>query len=128
MEIGLSIRQPWTELILQGRKTIEVRTWPTKHRGRLLLHAAARPDSAALKAFGLNRGEFVYGALVGECELYECSEFTESTWESLRQHHLNLGAFTRGQYAWLLRSSSRIGPILFKGRLGLMRIETTDSR
>ena len=32
---ALSIRQPWAELILQGRKTIELRTWKTSYRGLL---------------------------------------------------------------------------------------------
>lgn len=35
----LSIRQPWLELILAGRKTVEVRSWNTAFRGTLLLHA-----------------------------------------------------------------------------------------
>lgn len=30
--IALSIRQPWVELILLGRKTIEVRSWAIRHR------------------------------------------------------------------------------------------------
>ena len=32
---ALSIRQPWAELIMQGRKTLELRTWRTNYRGAL---------------------------------------------------------------------------------------------
>jgi hypothetical protein len=37
---ALSIRQPWAWLIVNGYKTIENRTWPTKFRGRVLIHAS----------------------------------------------------------------------------------------
>jgi delta-aminolevulinic acid dehydratase/porphobilinogen synthase len=29
----LSIKQPWAELILENKKTIEIRSWSTKFRG-----------------------------------------------------------------------------------------------
>ena len=37
---ALSIRQPWAWLIIHGGKDIENRCWPTKFRGRMLIHAA----------------------------------------------------------------------------------------
>ncbi len=45
--LALSIRQPWVELILLGRKTIEVRSWTTRHRGPLWLHAGMARDIQA---------------------------------------------------------------------------------
>lgn len=36
---ALSITRPWAELILRG-KDVENRTWNTRHRGPILLHAA----------------------------------------------------------------------------------------
>ena len=35
----LSICQPFAELIIQNKKTIELRTWNTKIRGEFLVHA-----------------------------------------------------------------------------------------
>jgi hypothetical protein len=37
---ALSIRQPWAWLIVNGYKDIENRTWPTRFRGRVLIHAS----------------------------------------------------------------------------------------
>lgn len=37
---ALSVRQPWAWLIVNGYKDIENRTWPTKYRGRVLIHAS----------------------------------------------------------------------------------------
>jgi hypothetical protein len=39
----LSIKQPFAELICRGIKTIENRSWDTKYRGKLLIHASSRP-------------------------------------------------------------------------------------
>jgi hypothetical protein len=40
----LTIKQPWASLIVEGLKDIENRTWATKFRGRVLVHAAAKCD------------------------------------------------------------------------------------
>jgi len=45
---ALSIRQPWAWLIVNGHKDIENRTWPTRFRGRVLIHAGK----------GMTRAEF----------------------------------------------------------------------
>jgi len=37
---ALSMKQPVPELILQKKKTIELRKWNTKFRGKFLLHAS----------------------------------------------------------------------------------------
>jgi hypothetical protein len=52
--IALSVKQPWASMIAEGQKTIETRTWQTKHRGDLLIVASksprisGKPVSAAL--------------------------------------------------------------------------------
>lgn len=40
----ISIKQPWASLIVEGVKDIENRTWRTKFRGRVLVHAGAKPE------------------------------------------------------------------------------------
>lgn len=42
--LALSIRQPWAYLIVNGHKAIENRTWDTKHRGEILIHAGLKFD------------------------------------------------------------------------------------
>lgn len=37
---AISIRQPWAWLIVNGYKDIENRTWDTKYRGMVLIHAS----------------------------------------------------------------------------------------
>ena len=40
---ALSIKEPYISEIISGEKTMEYRSWPTKHRGDLLLCGSASP-------------------------------------------------------------------------------------
>ena len=121
---ALSIQQPWVELILLGRKTIEVRSWSTVHRGSLWLHAGKKVVPEVLNRFQMSSSDLHFGALVGRCDLVDCVEFSSETWSSLRNQHLNEGPLSKPRYAWFLRDATRIAPIPFKGRLGLMKIDS----
>lgn len=44
---AISIRQPWAWLIVNGYKDIENRTWDTKYRGPVLIHASSRRPTVA---------------------------------------------------------------------------------
>jgi hypothetical protein len=49
---ALSVRRPWAHLIIRGSKPVENRTWVTRYRGRVWLHAGQGwdPAGAALAA------------------------------------------------------------------------------
>jgi len=66
---ALSLKQPFAELILLGRKKIELRTWNTKFRGEFLIHASAKPDSEAMKRFGFD--SLHCGVIVGKAKLID---------------------------------------------------------
>ena len=42
---ALSIKQPWANFILDGSKTIEIKSWQTLYRGDLLICASQTPAS-----------------------------------------------------------------------------------
>src|SRR5437773_1981197 len=42
---ALSVRQPWATLLVQGLKSIEVRSWWVPRSGRILIHAARIVDT-----------------------------------------------------------------------------------
>jgi hypothetical protein len=44
---AFSVRQPWAWVILQAGRDIENRTWPTRYRGRVLVHASRTYASEA---------------------------------------------------------------------------------
>lgn len=78
---ALSMWQPWASLWLTERKIHETRDWPTKIRGRLIVHASQRLvsdcgpalDEICIEAFGpLWRQTLPRGALLGEVEIIDC--------------------------------------------------------
>lgn len=126
MAVALSIRQPWLELVLQGRKTIEVRTWSTKYRGPLLLHASRSLDVDACNRFGIQSGNLAFGAVLGVVDLIDCRRFTCDTWQELFPAHLNVRDYKNGLTGWILRNPRRVAPIPLRGRLGLFAVEDYD--
>jgi hypothetical protein len=52
---ALSVARPWAGLIIAGHKPIENRTWSTRYRGLLVIHASKRWDRAGIE-FAENTG------------------------------------------------------------------------
>lgn len=84
---SLCIRQPYASDIVNGVKTIEVRSWRTAYRGDLFITAAAKRDPQFPK--------FPYGCIVGIVELIDCREFTIADEEASECE------FAPGFYAWV---------------------------
>jgi len=120
---AISIRQPWAELILQGRKTIELRTWQTHYRGRIAIHASQTVREEACVAYGLDPARVVRGALVGTVELIDIIPLDEREWETLRDQHLSLGDFPGPMFGWRLQDPQRLPqPIPMRGRMSLFNV------
>jgi hypothetical protein len=91
---ALSIRQPWAWLIAHGHKDIENRSWRTRFRGRVLIHAGATMTQAdylactlfiadmrtdwRLPACDVLRKEC--GGIVGEAAIVDCVTASASPW------------------------------------------------
>lgn len=107
-QITVGIRQPWVELILQGIKTIEVRTVNTRKRGRIYLFASKKlaetpPALAAAKRHDLDVTPLPRGVVVGSVELHNT--------RPIRKRDATAAcvpaAMLDGQYAWELRDPVR---------------------
>jgi len=122
----LSIRQPWVELILQGKKTIELRTWNTKFRGEFLLHASKRVDDAGravAKKFGIELQSLEKGSIVGRAELVDVIVYN-SREELLKDRHRHFASDARKYpvYGFVLKGVERLKPKKCKGRLGFFEV------
>eukprot|EP00397_Hematodinium_sp_SG-2012_P014498 GEMP01014740.1.p1 GENE.GEMP01014740.1~~GEMP01014740.1.p1 ORF type:complete len:738 (+),score=182.95 GEMP01014740.1:50-2263(+) len=56
----LSLHQPWASLIIHGFKRAEGRSWKTPYRGRLWIHAAAKPPDQETLAQLEHKYETIY--------------------------------------------------------------------
>jgi hypothetical protein len=97
---ALSVKQPWATLLVRGRKTIEVRNWPTVRRGRVLIHAARLPDERA-EAWTCVPVELLdetrtVGGIIGSAEIVACRGYRSA--EAFAQDqagHLNEASWFR---------------------------------
>lgn len=122
-EMVLSIKQPWADLIFEGLKDVEVRSWATDYRGPLWVHTGQKLDSYASKRFG--RSDAFRGGIIGCVVLWGIRPFSSKGWEAWRNRHLDDAAFNEelGKYGWIFRNPKRLdNPILLKGSTGLFKL------
>jgi hypothetical protein len=99
--LALSLKQPWATLLAHGRKTIEIRRWPTNRRGRILIHAARipdpRPEAWALVSKDLWTYAQLVGGFIGIGELTDCVDYrTVEIFAADREKHLNDPSWFQG--------------------------------
>ncbi|MEK6973963.1 MAG: ASCH domain-containing protein [Nanoarchaeota archaeon] len=118
---ALSLKQPWAELILQGKKTIEIRKWRTNFRGKFYIHASKNYDKEKISEYNLNN--IVMGAIVGEAELVDVKEYSNEE-EFLKDSNKHLATkFKYGKYGFILKNVKRIKPSPYKGQLNFFDVK-----
>ena len=113
---ALSLKQPFAELILQGKKKIELRKWNTKFRGQFLIHASKTLDKEAMQKFGFE--ELPTGAIVGKANLINVKKYANKK-EHQKDKDLHLASNYWGNYGFILENVEIINPTIpAKGKLG----------
>ncbi len=101
--IALGIQQPWAELILRGIKTLEIRSQPTRLRGRIYLYASKRSSplpaaTVAAKRHQIDVDLLPRGVLVGTVNLVDCRSCRAKD----QQAACVPAALLEAQFAWEL--------------------------
>ncbi len=121
---ALSFRQPWAELILQGRKTLDLRTYPTHYRGPLAIHASKTIEREACMQHGLDPDKLASGGIVGVVELVDVIPLTETDYDNRRLEHLADRSFREGMHGWVLQDPHRLPePVPTRGRMSLFNVD-----
>lgn len=90
--IALSVRQPWAWLIVHGHKDIENRSWWTRVRGRVLIHAGKAYTLGQHREYCLviqddfgialpRFEEIERGGIVGAAHIVDCVREHPSRWK-----------------------------------------------
>ncbi|WP_369265816.1 hypothetical protein [Streptomyces harbinensis] len=93
---GLTVRQPWTAAITHLHKDVENRSRVTTYTGLLLIHAAKRPDTDALRDAPADLpGLTERGTILAVARLTGCHPHTQcngrcSTWADPDRWHWQL--------------------------------------
>lgn len=138
---GLTLTQPWATLVALGAKRIETRSWQTKYRGPIAIHAAKgfpdearamcyrRPFSTVLADRGIHHpDELPRGMIIAMAVLTDCFRFTGEDADLIRpiepgQYERQFGDFTPGRYGLALRGVRKLHtPVPCRGMLSLWAV------
>lgn len=120
---ALTIKQPWATLIMQGDKRFEFRSWQTKYRGDLLIHAGKGIDKEAMKRLEKYLPkELPYGKILGKVKLVDCIKMSPEFKELLLKENRDIYTKSSFQknYGWQVSDVEVFeNPIDVKGHLSL---------
>lgn len=143
----VSLWQPWATLWMLGIKVHETRTWPTRHRGDVAVHASSKPAgdipgmldilrldwdawAPALKAAGcpvdeerriIGLGGLPRGAVIGVVSIESCERCTLGN--APPRPERCFGDFTVGRYMWRAANPRQLQePVKMRGMPGLFDI------
>ena len=68
----ITIKQPYASLIAEGLKRYEFRTWRTRYRGEILIHAGKGVDKEAMKKFECYHLEYPTGCIIAKAVITDC--------------------------------------------------------
>ncbi len=120
----LSVSQPFADLIISGKKIIELRKWNTNFRGEFFIHAPIKIRIEDCKRLKINK-KLVTGAIIGKAELYEVKKYNSvKEIKADQKFHLASKNFHGKTFGFMLKNvkSFRI-PISCKGKLGFFEID-----
>jgi len=118
---ALTLWQPWAWCVIHGGKDIENRTWATRYRGPLLIHAARRADrdeyNFAASIIGHEIGIIVpafddvrRGQVEGVVTLVDIVTESDSDWFD-------------GPFGWVLADPQPLPAVPVRGRQRLFNID-----
>lgn len=119
----LTIKQPWATLIMQGDKRFEFRSWQTKYRGDLLIHAGKGFDKNAMKRLAKYLpDEIPLGKILGKVTLVDCIRMCPEFKEMLLKENSDI--YTKSSFSenfgWQVEDVQVFDePIEAKGHLSL---------
>jgi hypothetical protein len=120
----LSVSQPFADLIISGKKTIELRNWNTNFRGEFLIHAPIKIKTKDCKRLKIDR-KLITGAIVGKATLYDVKKYNSlKEIKTDQKYHQAAKDVHNKKYGFILKNmkSFRI-PIPWKGQLGFFEVK-----
>jgi activating signal cointegrator 1 len=148
---ALSLTQPWATLIAIGLKTIETRSWSTKYRGTIGIHASKGFPSWArefvtdgiagtdLRQFSIGVEDLPLGSIIATAEITGCYSTNQENLLIKSPDTLSIplpgtrenlyGDYSANRFMWKLESVKPLRePIACKGALSLWDVPVEIER
>lgn len=119
----MSLRQPYAELVVDGRKIIETRRWNTNFRGKFLIHASKAIDKQSATLLNIDCSKLTKGAVMGLAFLYDVKKYTsKEDFLADKDKHFSIN-FSAPKYGFLLKGAKKLNkPIPMLGQLGFFDV------
>lgn len=120
----ITIKQPYATLIAEGLKEYEFRTWKTKYRGEILIHAGKGIDKEAMKKYEHLELKYPQGCIIAKAVITDCIKIEAKEREMLNKKNplVYYGLINNPNwngYGFKLENIEKIEPIAINGKLSL---------
>ena len=127
----ITIKQPFATLIAEGLKEYEFRTWKTKYRGPILIHAGKGIDKSAMKRYEHLNLEYPTSCIIAQSHLIDCIKIDDKTREFLQKknpeiYHSIIKHTDWEGYGFQLEHTKKIVPITVNGNISLWNYDLKE--
>ena len=124
----LSVCQPFAELIIQGKKTIELRKWNTKFRGEFLVHAAKNVLEEDCKRMKISPSAITTGAIIGKVNLVDVKKYNSDKELKIdEKKHYSISEHTKNKYGFILENPKKLRvSIPYLGKLNFFEFQPDE--
>ena len=122
----LSLKQPYAELLVSGKKTIELRNWNTSFRGKFLVHASKNIDKERLDFLSIDHNKLTRGAIIGSAILYDVKQYRNKTELEMdkNKHLADIKKFGFCRHGFMIKKAHRLKrPIPYPGMLKFFEVK-----
>ena len=125
----LSVSQPFADLIISGKKTIELRNWNTNFRGEFFIYAPIKIRVEDCKRLKITK-KLDTGVIIGKAELYDVKKYNSLKEVKIDQKfHLASKNFQDKTFGFKIKNAKSLKiPIPWKGQLGFFDVEISKAR
>ena len=122
----LSLKQPYAELLVSGSKSVELRRWNTKFRGKFLIHASKKIHVETAESLDISQTKLGTGAIIGTAILYDVKEYkTKTEFEKDKnKHYADFMKFGSWKYGFIIKNPHRLrSPVPHPGQLKFFEVD-----
>lgn len=120
----ITVKQPFASLIAAGIKCYEFRTWKTKYRGEILIHAGKGVNKKAMEKYICYNLEYPSGAIIAKAKITDCVLIDDEARDMLKEANSLVYSSVINDREWVgygfkIEDVERIEPIPINGKLSL---------
>lgn len=121
----ITLKQPWASLIAYGYKKYEFRSWNTKYRGEILIHAGKGVDKDAMKKYSSLNLDYPKSKIVAKVKIEDVIKLdSNSSKEICDENNFIYGNKIHDGYAFKLTNIEKLDlDIEVIGKLGIWNID-----